>query len=428
MLDSADLLSEHVAASAAADVLYERKTVQASDPAAAKMSRKAKTTLGEEINVAWKRIISANERASSDLCSDVLKKLERERQEEERQRRKGGSGSSSMASSNAAGGGFEGQLAELRRLQAERDAVRAKLAKSTGSKTGKETESGGKKVGLDIGKTLQQFKEDVDKIVVRYMDEAAGPSKDQVLRDYLLSTVMPTVVSTGVEGARQQSMKIKELREQTMSKSNEVAAALTKTTELRKQMSEKMSALKAGQIEQMTKADNEMRDKVAMYEAKLSEAKSKETHALEIQETIKSTVTKLEEELNTARESISGSTTEEKKWRELERKWHGEERKLRDDASKAIFELEALQRERSAGSEVVEREGALFSLYLFFFDLLSPFLSLLVSDPLFFLFFDVLTFFLLALPDLLLLLPLFLLFFCSTTSSSGAQGSSQERG
>ena len=244
-------------------------------------------------------------------------------------------------------------------------------------------------MGLDIGKTLQQFKENVDKIVVRYMDEAAGPSKDQVLRDYLLSTVMPTVVSTGVEGARQQSMKIKELREQTMSKSNEVAAALTKTTELRKQMSEKMSALKAGQIEQMTKADNEMRDKVAMYEAKLSEAKSKETHALEIQETIKSTVTKLEEELKNARESISGSTTEEKKWRELERKWHGEERKLRDDASKAIFELEALQRERSAGSEVVEREGAFF----FFFDLLSIF-PLLVFDPLlFFYFFDVFTFF-----------------------------------
>ena len=156
----------------------------------------------------------------------------------------------------------------------------------------------------------------MDKIVSRYMDEAAGPSKDQVLRDYLLSTVMPNVVSTGVEGARQQSMKIKELREQTMSKSNEVAAALTKTTELRKQMSEKMSALKAGQIEQLTKADNDQRTMVAMYEAKLSEAKSSETHALEMQETIKSTVERLEEELKNARESISGSTTAEKEWRE----------------------------------------------------------------------------------------------------------------
>ena len=84
-----------------------------------------------------------------------------------------------------ANGALSGQLAELRRLQAERDAVRAKLAKSSGGKKdgggdggGGGGAGGGKKL-LDIGKILQQFKEGVDKVVSKYMDQAAGPSKDQ---------------------------------------------------------------------------------------------------------------------------------------------------------------------------------------------------------------------------------------------------------
>jgi hypothetical protein len=167
---------------------------------------------------------------------------------------------------------------------------------------------------------------------------------------------MPNVVSTGVEGARQQSTKIKELQETTMTKTNEVTAALTKTNEIRKLMTEKMSALKTGMNEQLTQADMDKRNTVAMFEAKLSEATGKETHALEMQDAIKKQVSKLEEELVALKADSSQAKTNDREWLDRERKWHADEQHLRELASKATFELEASQRETQAASSVVERD------------------------------------------------------------------------
>jgi hypothetical protein len=186
VVDSPSLLKSHSLAKEAAEVKYDQATVQTISETSLAMSRKVKVQLRDDIQHAWLRIVNANERASSDLCNDVLKTLERERKDGERQRRTSSSRSAAMTSgAGKANGALSGQLAELRRLQAERDAVRAKLAKSSGGKKdgggdggGGGGAGGGKKL-LDIGKILQQFKEGVDKVVSKYMDQAAGPSKDQ---------------------------------------------------------------------------------------------------------------------------------------------------------------------------------------------------------------------------------------------------------
>jgi hypothetical protein len=369
VLEAQPLADAHQVATDAAEAMYDRQTVQTVSETSLIVSGKAKAQLRKDIKTAWLRIVATNERASHDLCTDVLKKLERERQDGERQRRKAGSGTSvGLTGGKGRTASFNGQVAELRRLRAERDAVRAKLAKSNSAKkdsdsgsnqdgsSGKSDSSSGSSKSLDIGKTLQQFKEDVDRVVSQYLDEAAGPSKDDVLRKYLLGTVMPNVVSTGVEGARQQMAKIKELQEQTMTKTNEVTAALTKTNEIRKQMTEKMSSQKAAYNEQLQNADLDKRNTVAMFEAKLSEANSRESHAQEMQDTIKSQVTRLEDELKQAKTDAGKSTTAEKEWLERERTWHADERRLREQASKASFELEALQREKSTTDSVTERE------------------------------------------------------------------------
>ena len=362
VLESQALIDLHAIANNACEMKYDQSTVQTISETSMAMSQQVKVQLRADVHDAWLRIVAANERASRDLCSDVLKRLERERQEGVRTRRKAGQGGGgAVASSGGKGSGFEGQLAELRRLQAERDAVRAKLAKSSsssssGSKDGGKSGLSSSRQLLDIGKQLQQFKEDVDQVVKQYIDETAGPSKDSVLRDYLLGTVMPNVVSTGVEGARQQSLKIKELQEQTMSKTNEVTAALTKTNEIRKQMTEKMSALKSGMTEQLTQADMDKRNTVAMFEAKLSEALGKETHAQEMQDSLKKEIVRLEEDMVSLKEEGVQSKTNDKEWLDRERTWHADERSLRELASKATFELEALQREKTAASSVVERD------------------------------------------------------------------------
>ena len=365
VLESKQLADKHQDAMNASEILYDRQTVQTVSETSILLSSKAKTQLRDDIQRAWVRIVAANDRASSDLCNDVLKKLERERQDRERSRRKAGTGTSVGITSGKVATGLEGPLAELRRQQAELAAVKAKRAKKSsanGNSSTKNDEASNtdskknQKKLLDIGKTLQQFKEDIDKVVATYLDEAAGPSKDDVLRKYLLGTVMPNVVSTGVEGARQQSAKIKELQEQTMTKTNEVTAALTKTNEIRKQMTEKMNASKTGYTEQLLNADLDKRNTVAIFEAKLSEAKSREGHAQEMQDTIKSQVTRLENELKSAKTAVGESTTAEKEWLDRERTWHTDERRLREQASKATFELEALQREKSTTDSVTERE------------------------------------------------------------------------
>lgn len=88
----------------------------------------------------------------------------------------------------------------------------------------------------------------------------------------------------------------------------------------------------------------------------LNMAKSREGHAQEMQHTIKSQVTRLENELKSAKTAVGESTTAEKEWLDRERTWHTDERRLREQASKATFELEALQREKSTTDSVTERE------------------------------------------------------------------------
>jgi chromosome segregation ATPase len=208
-----------------------------------------------------------------------------------------------------------------------------------------------------VGKQLEKFKAAVDKVVAGYNAEAVGPAKEVVLREYLLGTVMPTVVRTGVEGARRQTAKIRELKEELLSKANAVTSALTKSNEVRGQMSDKLASLKKGMQEQLSAADLDKRNTVAMYEAKLSEAKSKDAHVVEMQETLKSTIARLEADLKEARTAVGQSSTNEKEWLERERSWHADERRLREQASKATFELEALQREMDAAKTAVERNS-----------------------------------------------------------------------
>jgi hypothetical protein len=347
VLEANELSKHHILATEKAELKYDQTTVQTISEASLATSKKVKSQLRKDIQDAWARIVSSNERASHDLCSDLLKRLERERQDGERARRN----SSSRTIGMTAGGGkaFEGQFAELQRLKAE-------LAKSK-SKTGGKEEEKGKKKMLDIGKILQQFTDDVDKVIKNYLDEAAGPSKDIILREYLLGTVMPNVVSTGVEGAKQQNIKIKDLEERIMAKTNEVAAALRKTNEIRKGNMEKMTALKNGMTEQLTQADMNQRNTVATYEAKLSEANGREKHALEMQDTIKENVKRLEKELEQLREEGNQAKTNDKEWLSRERKWHQDEQNLREAAQRAKFELESLQREKDAAAAVIERDA-----------------------------------------------------------------------
>lgn len=374
VLTQSRLLDAHQDAMSAAEALYDRDTVQTISESSVKASRQYQATLRGEIRDAWVRIDGANERASRDLCTDLIKRLEREREDEDRaaRRKVGGVGSGVSASARARRPSMEGQLAELRRLQAERDKMRAKLNKSKAGAAaagggGKEDGSGGggddaataaaKKDLLDVGKQLEKFKAAVDKVVAGYNAEAVGPAKEVVLREYLLGTVMPTVVRTGVEGARRQTAKIRELKEELLSKANAVTSALTKSNEVRGQMSDKLASLKKGMQEQLSAADLDKRNTVAMYEAKLSEAKSKDAHVVEMQETLKSTIARLEADLKEARTAVGQSSTNEKEWLERERSWHADERRLREQASKATFELEALQREMDAAKTAVERNS-----------------------------------------------------------------------
>ncbi len=371
VLEHDALYSAHVAALAEAERVYETETVQTVSEASVKASRTYKANLREDTRRAWDRVAAANARASKDLCGDLIKRLDRAREDGDRARRKaaggGGAGGGAALSSRGRTASFEGQLAELRRLQAERDKVRAKLSKAAADKAGSADGASGAGAAaaqkqkdeaalLDVGKQLERFKKGVDEVVRGYEAEAVGPAKAGVLQEYLLGTVMPSVVRTGVEGARQQQAKIKELKEQLLTKANDVTSALTKANEVRSQMTDKISGLKKGMQEQLAAADLDKRNTVAMYEAKLSESKAREGHLTEMQEAMRATAARLETDLSAAREAGQQSSSHEREWLERERSWHADERRLREQASKATFELEALQRERTAAQAVTERE------------------------------------------------------------------------
>ena len=77
-------------------------------------------------------------------------------------------------------------------------------------------------------------------------------TKDGVLRDYLMGTVMPTVVRTGVEGARRQ---IRHASQGGVFSGQLSHACLTKSNEVRGQMSEKPASPKKG-MQQLSAADS----------------------------------------------------------------------------------------------------------------------------------------------------------------------------
>ena len=355
VLEQDKLLDAHQEACTKAEALYDKETVQTISESSVKASRQYQSTLREEIRNSWARLCTANERASKDLCTELIRRLERKREDEERsERRQAGAGMPIAGRVHRPS--MEGQLAELRRLQAERDKVRAKLNKGKeGAEKADNSKEAAAKELQDVGKQLENFKAAVDKVVTAYNADAVGPAKEKVLREYLLGTVMPTVVRTGVEGARQQTAKIRSLKEELLTKANAVTSALTKSNEVRSQMTEKLDMLKKGMNEQLSAADLDKRNTVAMYEAKLSEAKSKEAHVTEMQNTLKAQITRLEADLSDARTAVGNSSTAEKEWLERERSWHADERRLREQASKATFELEALQREMDSAKSAIER-------------------------------------------------------------------------
>jgi hypothetical protein len=340
----------------AKDILRARVEKVATGANATKVLREMMEELGKKVRKKFIKIKERNRVASKEFCFNLIKKIDNEETAKAKKaqdvvlqgmRPPGTPKPPSVALPNVDTDNTEAKFSasdnealtdeqkKKIRIQEQLNEIRRmKQAKQSG--TAAMNGGSGNSNSKSLSSRIRLVQNVAERTIKRYNEEARGPEKWDVMRNYIMKDIMPRVSLVAREASSTEQIKLKSVQRELVHKTNELTEALASVQLLKKQISDekKKFSTQLRTLREKSELEKEAllvkcKGESAVLQTQLEE-RSKEIVSL------KQRNEKLEDRLD--RHFDQGY--DERKWLDKEKEWMAKEKKLQEQLTQAKHEIE----------------------------------------------------------------------------------------